>query len=307
LAGCRIFIKMKHFKNLSDLHKARGWPISENPLLSLMTCVNTCPASCGTASNEYTTVFYIIAFKKVLSGGLYYGRTKYDHNQGSMIYIKPGQVVELKNLQLEGSGFTIMFHPDFLNGESLHQTIKKYSFFDYETNEALHISPREEEIMWELFRKIETEYNNNQDEYTKEIILGHIEAILKYSQRFYKRQFLNRAELTGKVISKFNKAIRQYFENGELQTNGLPTVTAIAAQLKMSPHYLSDLLRQETGRSAIDHIHSYLITEAKNLLIGADLTVAQIAYQLGFENPPYFSRLFRKETGISPVAYRKQH
>ncbi len=298
---------MKHFKNLNELHQARGWPISENPLLSLITCVDVCPTTCGMAQNEYTTDFYTIAFKRVISGSLYYGRTKYDHKGGSMIYIKPGQVIELKNIRLEGSGFTIMFHRDFLNGEPLHQTIKKYSFFDYETNEALHISPREEEIMWELFRKIETEYNNNQDEYTKEIILGHIEAILKYSQRFYKRQFLNRTELTGKVISKFNKAIRQYFENGALQTSGLPTVTAIAAQLKMSPHYLSDLLRQETGRSAIDHIHSYLITEAKNLLIGADLTVAQIAYQLGFENPPYFSRLFRKETGISPIAYRKQH
>jgi AraC family transcriptional activator of pobA len=298
---------MKHFKSLSELHKARGLPMSEHPLLSLITCVDTCPATCGTAKNEYTTDFYTIAFKKVLSGSLYYGRTRYDHSEGSMIYVKPGQVIELKNIKLEGSGFTIIFHRDFLNGEPLHQTIKKYSFFNYETNEALHISPREEEIMWELFRKIETEYNNNQDEYSKEIILGHIEAILKYSQRFYKRQFLNRGELSGKVVSKFNEAIRQYFENGVLQANGLPTVAAIATQLKMSPSYLSDLLRQETGKSAIDHIHNYLISEAKNLLIGADLTVAQIAYQLGFENPPYFSRLFRKETGLSPVAYRNQH
>ncbi|MBB6271088.1 AraC-like DNA-binding protein [Pedobacter cryoconitis] len=295
---------MKHFKSLSEL--SNSLPLSENPLFKLITCIDRCPDTCGIAEKKYTTDFYTIAFKKVLSGNFYYGRTKYDHNEGSMTYVKPGQVVELKNLKLEGSGFTIMFHPDFLNGESLHQTIKKYSFFDYETNEALHVSPREEEIMWELFRKIETEYNNSQDEYSKEIILDHIEAILKYSQRFYKRQFMNRNELTGTIISKFNTAIRQYFENSALQANGLPTVAAIAAQLKMSPGYMSDLLRQETGRSAIDHIHSYLISEAKNLLIGTDLTVAQIAYQLGFENPPYFSRLFRKETGINPVAYRKQ-
>ena len=297
-------MKMKHFKSLSELHKANGLPLSENPLFTLVTCVDTCPATCGTAKGGYTTDFYTIAFKKVISGSLYYGRTKYDHTEGSMIYTKPGQVVELQDIKLEGSGFTIMFHCDFLNGEPLHHTIKKYSFFNYETNEALHISPREEQMMWELFRKIETEYNNNQDEYSKEIILGHIESILKYSQRFYKRQFLNRAGLSGKVVSKFNKALRQYFEDGALQADGLPTVAAIAAQLKMSPHYLSDMLRQETGKPAIDHIHSYLITEAKNLLIGADLTVAQIAYQLGFENPPYFSRLFKKETGISPVAYR---
>jgi AraC-like DNA-binding protein len=300
-------MKMKHFKSLSELHTARNMPAPENPLLSLITCVNTCAGTCGIAKNGYTTDFYSIAFKKLISGSFNYGRTRYDHKVGFMTYVKPGQIVELKDIQLEGSGFTIIFHRDFLNGEPLHQTIKKYSFFDYETNEALHISPREEEIMWELFRKIETEYNNNQDEYSKEIILGHIESILRYSQRFYKRQFLNRNELTGKVISKFNKAIRQYFENGALQANGLPTVAAIAAQLKMSPSYLSDLLRQETGKPAIDHIHGYLISEAKNLLIGADLTVAQIAYQLGFENPPYFSRLFRKETGFSPVAYRNQH
>lgn len=288
-------MKMKHFKSLSELHKANGLPLSENPLFTLITCVDTCPAACGTAKSGYTTDFYTIAFKKVVSGGLYYGRTKYDHSGGSMIYTKPGQVFELQNIQLEGSGFTIMFHRDFLNGEPLHHTIKKYSFFDYETHEALHISPREEEMMWELFRKIETEYNNNQDEYSKEIILGHVESILKYSQRFYKRQFLNRTGLSGKVISKFNEALRQYFEDGALQADGLPTVGAIAAQLKMSPHYLSDMLRQETGKSAINHIHSYLITEAKNLLIGADLTVAQIAYQLGFENPPYFFRLFKKK------------
>lgn len=299
-------MKMKLF-NSSEPHQGSGLPMSENPLLRLITCVDICPGTCGIAKNEYTTDFYTIAFKKVISGSLYYGRTKYDHQEGSMTYFKPGQAVELKNIQLEGSGFTIMFHPDFLNGEPLHQLIKKYSFFDYETNEALHISSREEEIMWELFRKIETEYNNNQDEYSKEIILGHIEAILKYSQRFYKRQFLNRNELTGKVISRFNQAILQYFENGALQTKGLPTVTAIAAQLNMSPSYLSDLLRQETGKSAIEHIHSYMISEAKNLLVGANLTVAQIAFQLGFENPPYFSRLFRKETGLNPVAYRKQH
>ena len=298
---------MKHFKSLSELHKVRGWPVPENPLLSLITCVDACPVKCGTVQNGYTTGFYTIAFKKVLSGSVHYGRTKYDHNQGSLIYLKPGQVVEFENIRLEGIGFTIMFDPDFLNGEQLHQTIKKYSFFDYETNEALHISPREEEIMWELFRKIETEYNNNQDEYSKDIILGHIESMLKYSQRFYKRQFLNRSELSGKIVSKFNKAMRQYFENGALQTEGLPTVAAIAAQLKMSPHYLSDLLRQETGKPAIDHIHHYLISEAKSLLIGADLTVSEIAYRLGFENPPYFSRLFRKETGFSPVAYRNQH
>lgn len=297
---------MKPFKHSEEPHRATGLPMSENPLLRLITCEGACQESCGVVKEGRTTIFYTIAFKKVLSGDFYYGRTKYDHNGGSMTYIKPGQAVELRDITLEGEGFTIMFHPDFLIGTSLHQTIKKYSFFDYETNEALHVSDREEEILWELFRKIETEYNSNEDDFSKEIILGHIEAILKYSQRFYKRQFLNRNELTGQVISRFNQAMLQYFENGTLQTKGLPTVATIANQLNMSPSYLSDMLRQETGKSAIDHIHDHLISEAKNLLLGADLTVSQIAYQLGFENPPYFSRLFRKETGFTPVAYRNR-
>ena len=295
---------MEYYKSLNELHKAKGWSLPESPLLSLITCQDNCPVAKDAGRNEYTTAFYTIAFKKVLSGELNYGRTKYDHENGSLIFLKPGQIIDFKNIKLEGTGFTIMFHPDFLNGELLHQFIKKCIFFDYETNEALHMTPREVEIMWELFRKIETEYNN-QDEYSKPIILGHVESMLKYAQRFYKRQFLNRAELSGKIVSRFNEAIRQYFDDGTLQADRLPTVAAIAAQLKMSPHYLSDLLRQDTGKSAIDHIHHYLISEAKNLLIGADLTVAGIAYQLGFENPPYFSRLFKKETGLSPVAFRK--
>lgn len=281
--------------------------MSENPLLRLITCTGgICQESCGVIKEGRATVFYTVAFKKVLSGDFYYGRTRYDHNGGSMTYIKPGQAVELRDITLEGDGFTIMFHPDFLSGTPLHEAIKKYSFFDYETNEALHVSDREEEIVWELFRKIETEYNNNEDDFSKDIIIGHIEAILKYSQRFYKRQFLNRSELTGQVISRFDQAMSQYFESGTSQISGLPTVATIAKQLNMSPSYLSDLLRQETGKSAIDHIHRYLISEAKNLLLGADLTVSQIAYQLGFENPPYFSRLFRKETGFTPVAYRNR-
>ncbi|WP_240663335.1 helix-turn-helix domain-containing protein [Mucilaginibacter limnophilus] len=184
--------------------------------------------------------------------------------------------------------------------------MERYSFFHYETDEALHVSPREEKIIWDLFFTIEAEYKDNPDEYSREIILARIDSMLKYAQRFYKRQFINRAEISGKKVSRFNEALSAYSEKGALLTSGLPTVTTLAAQLNLSPRYLSDMLKQETGKTAIELIHIYLINEAKNRLKGEDLNVSEIAYTLGFENLPYFSRLFKKETGVSPVEFRKQ-
>lgn len=213
--------------------------------------------------------------------------------------------MSLRILLLKRKAFLIYVHEDFLNGSPLHQDIKKYSYFDYETNEALHLSPREEEIVWDLYRKIETEYNNNPDEYSRDIMLTHIDSILKYAQRFYKRQFINRTELSGKTTSKFSKALTDYFEKGGLQQQGLPTVNFMADKLNVSPRYLSDMLKQETGKTAIELIHINLITEAKHLLKTADQSIAEIAYALGFENLPYFSRLFKKEVGISPNQFKK--
>jgi len=294
---------MLHFKSLAELHRANGYPAPENPMLSLLRCNQTC----SIGNSEFTGDFYMIALKKMKSGTIMYGRTKYDHESGSMFFTRPRQVIEMRNLELEEDGFSIYFHEDFLNGHLLHNETKKYHYFDYEANEALHLSPKEEQIIWELYNKIETEYYNNQDEYSKDIILAHIDSILKYSQRFYKRQFINRAEMSGKIVSKFNNALAAYFESGLLEEKGLPTVKLMAEQMHVSSRYLSDLLKQETGKTAIDLIHIFLISEAKNLLRGADSTIAEIAYSLGFENLPYFSRLFKKETGFSPNQYKKQN
>jgi AraC family transcriptional activator of pobA len=293
---------MKHFKTLSDMSRANGFAAPEHPLIGLHRCNLSCPLS----DREFTTDFYMIGFKKIKSGVILYGRTKYDHENGSMIFVKPRQVIEFKNLEFEEDGFLIFIHEDFLNGSTLHDEMQKYSFFDYETNEALHLSPREEEIIWDLYGKIEAEYISNTDEYSRDIMLTHIDSILKYSQRFYKRQFINRIELSGKTASKFNNALSDYFSKGLLQTKGLPTVNAMAARLNLSARYLSDLLRQETGKTAVELIHIYLINEAKNLLKTEDQNVSETAYMLGFENLPYFSRLFKKETGLSPNQFKKQ-
>lgn len=294
---------MKHFSSLIEMHRTNGFDDPENPMLSLVRCAG----NCSIAETEFTTDFYMIGLKKMKSGVIVYGRTEYDSDSGSMYFIKPNQLVEMKDVQLEEDGFALFIHPDFLNGHSLHDEIKKYGFFDYETSEALHLSPREEQIVWELYAKIETEYYNNQDEYSRTIILGHIDSILNYSQRFYKRQFINRTELSGKTVSKFNDKLRGYFENGGFQQQGLPSVKALADQLNLSPRYLSDLLKQETGKTGIELIHIFLIAEAKHLLTRTDTTVSEIGYSLGFENMPYFSRLFKREVGMSPNQYKKQN
>ncbi|MFL9844596.1 helix-turn-helix domain-containing protein [Flavobacterium rhizosphaerae] len=295
---------MKHYSSIIQLSRDTGCPPPENPLLGLILCERL--KGCKIGEGAFTSDFYTIMFKKWKAGVINYGRTKYDHENGSLSFIKPNQIVEIRDLELEEKGFIIYIHKDYLNGHSLHNDIKKYGFFDYEVNEALHLTPREEDIIWELYFKIENENNGTQDEYSRDIILTHIDSILNYSQRFYKRQFINRSELSGVTVSKFNSLLTSYLDTGLLQTNGLPTVKAMADALATSTRYLSDLLRQETGKTALELIHIFLIGEAKNLLQEPQKTVAETAYRLGFENPPYFSRLFKKETGFSPVEYRKQ-
>ena len=235
-----------------------------------------------------------------------YGRTTYDHTNGSLSFVKPRQRIEFRNLDVEEDSFLLFWHEDYLNGHPLHETIDRFSYFEYEVAEALHLSPREEQIIWDLYSKIETEYYSNPDEYSRLIILTHIDSMLTYCQRFYKRQFVNRAELSGKMVSKFNQVLGVYFKDGLPQTAGLPSVQQLATQLHVSPRYLSDLLKQETGKTAIELIHIGLINEAKNRLKQDELSISEIAYTLGFDNPSYFSRLFKKEVGLSPLGFKKQ-
>jgi len=295
---------MKHYKTISELHKSNGFPPPENPLLGILTFEKS--EKCTFIEREFTMGFYTIALTKLKSGTFQYGRTKYDHENGSLAFLKPHQKIVMNNVETSEKGFLLYIHEDFLLNHSLHSEINKYGYFDYEVNEALHMSPKEEDILWDLFNKIQVEYHNNQDEYSKDIILTHIDSFLKYAQRFYKRQFLNRSVLSSTIITKFTDILKHYFESGGLQREGLPSVKYMATKLSISPKYLSDLLKQETGKTALEHIHISLVIEAKNILLDTDKTVSETAYQLGFENPPYFSRLFKKEVGVTPTEYREQ-
>src|ERR1700744_3030433 len=217
---------MKHFSTISELHRVNNYPRPENPLISLIRCDKQ--TSCSIAASEFTSDFYMISFKKMRSGIYKYGRTKYDHDCGSLSFASPRQVIEIRDVELEENGFAIYFHEDLLAGHVLHNEIKNFSFFDYDTNEALHLSPKEEETIWELFEKIGTEYHNNQDEFSREIMLGHIESILKYSQRFYKRQFISRFEKSGKTATRFNDTLKMHFSGPNMLEKGLPSVKDIA-------------------------------------------------------------------------------
>lgn len=294
---------MKHFKTINEFDQAEGFPQPEHPLLSL----NLLERPSQLEENlEFSCDFYIISMKKLKSGEMRYGKTKYDHNTGLMFFAKPNQMILCRSVQYAEKGFVIHLHEDFLTGHPLFTEIKKYSLFDYETNESLFLTPREKEIMWSLYYKMETEYHNNPDEFSKSIILSLLDSLLKYAQRFYKRQFIDRKPLIGKTVTKFNQFLDMYFEKGETKGKGLPTVNNIASQLHLSPKYLSDLLKHETGKTALELIHLYVISEAKNMLVAGDKSVSEIAYQLGFENPPYFSRLFKKEVGVSPKEFLRR-
>ena len=294
---------MMHFKTISELDQAEGFPPPENPLFSL----NVLEGPNNLKKNiEFTSDCYIVCFKKVKAGELWYGKTKYDHDRGLMFFTRPRQIIITRGLQLAEKGFAIHFHEDFLMGHSLFTEIKKYNFFDYEIHEALHLSPREKEIMWSLYSKMEREYHDNPDEFSKSIILSHLDSMLKYAQRFYKRQFIDRKAISGKTFKRFNDGLAAYIGNGDAAGNGLPSVNYLASQLNLSPKYMSDLLKQETGKTALELIHLYLISEAKNMIVAGDLSISEIAYELGFENPPYFSRLFRKEVGMSPKEFKNQ-
>ncbi len=300
---------MKHFKTLSEYFEYMELPGPEHPMLSVMSAIKDdflpCPKE---SSPPITNDCFSISLKKIVSGELNYGRTKYDFTNGAMFFMAPRQVLQWdKNAVFEQKGFSINFHEDFIKGTDLAQQIKKYGFFSYSANEALHLSPREEKQMESIVENIELEYYNNQDAFSKDIIISQLSTLLKYANRFYERQFLNRKELSNDLLEKFNTQLEVYFQSGQLQENGIPSIEEIAAKMSVTQRYLSDTLKKETGKTTTEHLQLYLIDEAKNMLLKPNKSVAEVAYELGFEYPQYFSRLFKKKEGISPTAYIEKY
>ena len=236
-----------------------------------------------------------------------YGRKSIDFQDGNLICMAPNQTIEMDAEVEERDdkmGWGLFFHPDLIRATSLNDKIKNYSFFNYEVSEALHLSDKEKNILYECVQKIQSELQENIDVHSQYIIVSTIELLLNYCSRFYGRQLITRSHTNKSIISQIENILTQYFSDNKINEQGLPSVKYLADMVYLSPSYLSDLLKKETGKNAQEHIHFYLIEEAKNLLLNSEKNINEIAYNLGFEYPQYFNKLFKKKTGKTPMEYR---
>lgn len=252
--------------------------------------------------------FYAVFLKDQKCGELRYGRRYYDYQNGTLIFIAPGQVfgAEDDGTEFQPDGYLLMFHPDLLRNTPLGRTMREYTFFSYETNEALHLSMEERHIIMDCFHKIQYELRHPIDRHSKNLITDSIKTFLDYCTRFYDRQFITRDNQNRDILARFESLLDEYFHNGTAKRIGLPTVQYCADKLCLSSNYFSDLLKKETGSTALHFIHDKAIEIAKTELTSTDDTINEIAYNLGFQYPQHFTRLFKKEVGCTPNEYRMQ-
>ena len=254
--------------------------------------------------------YYSIMFKNNPNNKMKYGRRMVDFQDGSLICMAPNQVIEIDKEEQPSEnvmGWGLFFHPDLIRGTSMHHKMKEYSFFSYETSEALHLSEKEKQVLYDCVLKIDTELKENIDVHSQTIMVSTIELLLSYCNRFYGRQFITRKSAHLSVLAQIEKELAEYYKVDDVQEKGLPTVKYLADQVNLSPGYLSDLLKKETGKNAQDHIHFYLIEEAKGTLISTNKSVSEIAYGLGFDYPQYFNKLFKQKTGKTPIEFRNSN
>lgn len=251
---------------------------------------------------------YAIFLKDAKCGNMMYGCNTYDYEEGTILFIAPGQVYGAESDEKQkGVGQALIFHPDLIHGTSLGRNIKEYSFFSYEVNEALHLSTRERSIVNDCFEKIKYELEHAIDTHSKTLIVSYIELFLNYCKRFYERQFITRSHVNKDVLVKFEKVLDAYFASEQLLELGTPTVKYCADKLFLSPNYLGDLLKKETGKSALEHIQLKLIDAAKEKIFDPNKSISVIAYELGFKYPQHFTRLFKKQVGMSPSEFRARN
>ncbi|WP_293886421.1 MULTISPECIES: helix-turn-helix domain-containing protein [unclassified Sphingobacterium] len=300
-------MEIVRIKSITEYHRYRKLPQPEHPLISL---VDYSLLQFNKDSQDVNLVmdFYSIALKRDVSSKLHYGQQIYDFDEGLMSFIAPGQVLRIErepDSLINGSGYLLQIHPDFLWGSPLAQHITKYSFFDYSIHEALFLSNREETIILSIFENIRQEYCTNIDSFSQGLIVSQIELLLKYCERFYNRQFITRKISSHQMLTRVENFLNSYFSSTQQSKDGLLSVKNIADAMGISSDYLSSMLKQLTGKNAQEHIHSKLIDKAKEKLSTTNLSVSEIAYELGFEHPQSFSKLFKLKTNASPLEFRK--
>ncbi len=293
-------------ENISELNKLLNQDKPKHPLISIIdfSKINYHIFEIfGAKKINYN--FHCIILKNLVPGSLRYGRNNYDFQDGSLFFVAPNQVLTLENINHEDVyGWGLSFHPNLIRGTSLNSKMKEYTFFNYTLNEALHLSDEEKNTLGDIITGINKELNRPIDKHSKAVIVSAIELLLNHCLRYYDRQFITRSELNQDVIAKIEEYLTHYFKANKQHTSGIPTVKQCAEEVHLSTNYLSDLLRRETGKSTQDHIHYYVLELAKNKLLSTKTSISGIAYDLGFEYPQYFSKLFKKKIGITPAEYR---
>lgn len=298
--------KTKHItiNSISELHRLMSLPKPLHPLISLIN-MNAVKSSGHTDNVNFLLDFYGVSLKKNLKSKLKYGQHFYDFDEGVLAMTAPKQILSVgSNENYQVSGWWLVFHSDFILNYSLGKVINDYGFFSYAVNEALHLSDKEEQMLEGIFKNIEQEYMTSIDQYSQDVMISHLELLLNYCNRFYNRQFLTRKTGNNDLLVKMENLLSEYFSSNQLLESGLPTVQYFADKMTVSPNYLSDMLRTLTGQSTQQHIHNKLIEKAKETLANTNLSVSEIAFQLGFEHPQSFSKLFKSKTNLTPIEYR---
>lgn len=291
------------FKSISALHKALELPAPLHPLVSVVD--NTLiKANTELLYTPFLLDFYKISYKVGLAGKIKYGQNFYDFEEGGLVFTAPNQLLAATD-DAEYKGYTLIFHQELIRDYALGRNIRNYGFFSYSVHEALHLSEKERDIVIGILKNIGSELESGIDDFSQDVIVAQIELLLNYSRRFYKRQFITRKAVNNDILSRLEALLDNHFNTETALLKGLPTVQYLADQLHVSPRYLSDMLRSLTGQNAQQHIHDKLIEKAKEILSISNLSVAEVAYQLGFERPQSFNKLFKRKTSLSPLEFRQ--
>lgn len=296
--------KLIRFISISESHQAFGLPAPQHPMISLVHFNKDNPFNMAMAPIYDILSFYKITFITRNRGRLKYGRNYYDYDEGSMLFLAPNQLVGSTDYNSETYCYILLIHPDFLLGHPIAKKIKQYGYFSYSSNEALHLSDSEKEIILSIYKIMEQELNSRIDEFSQEVMIAQIELLLSYVNRFYKRQFITRKIVNNDILQKTETILDDYLNKQETLRQGLPTVKYISDRLNISPGYLSDVLRSLIGKNTQQYIREKLTEKGKERLTNTEYTVAEIAYELGFEHPQSFSKMFKTATGLTPLEFR---
>ncbi|HEY9049344.1 MAG TPA: helix-turn-helix transcriptional regulator [Ohtaekwangia sp.] len=288
---------------IADLHKLYSYTSPRHPLVSVIELKDITRDNFRPEETFYRLGFYSVYLKQ-LKGVMRYGKSYYDFDEGTLMFTAPGQAVSTTREIPYKEGWGLFFHADLLYRTDLGRKIHQYSFFQYDANEALHVSDDEKTILRNCVDNIRREYMQNIDNHSQHVILSNIELLLNYCNRFYDRQFITRAKVNHDIVQQFENLLLAYFSPDTLIETGLPDVKYFADQLNLSPNYLSDLLKRYTGKTTQEYIHLQVVEKAKSLLWSSDKSISEIAYELGFEHPSHFTKIFKTKMGVSPKEFR---